>query len=383
VSVVPSPSELNQALCDAAGAGDLERVHALLAAGADPSGHWDADEAKREHEAMMKDVDMSSALADLELPAELVEEMQAGIEQDQAVPSAPYGHEIPLFCAGTSGAVDVVHVLLDAGADVHRRDNASRTALYEAATVDVARLLVERGLSLEDADQLGWTPLVNAVSDGEPHRIEALLEAGADVNGTHDRGYTVFMSAASSMERDPAILERLVDAGADPHAVTELGYNAFHAAVDVNGEANGEESVRATFGCLRKLGVDLEHRNDADQTPLARAISEGTGTEVRILCEIGADPNAVCAMPVCDDDGCRTVSEPLVFAAIASSVDAEEKLAALLSAGVDLDVVDTDGRGPLPCAEARLTQLEGESPDRFTDEWIAAARRCIEILAPR
>jgi hypothetical protein len=60
------------------------------------------------------------------------------------------------------------------------------------------------------------------------------------VNATHDRGYTVFMSAVASMERQRVIFERLVAAGADPHAVSELGFTAFHAAVDVSGEANEE-----------------------------------------------------------------------------------------------------------------------------------------------
>jgi len=109
------------------------------------------------------------------------------------------------------------------------------------------------------------------------------------VHDTHDRGYTVFMSAVSSSERSTDVMQLIIDAGADPHAVIELGWNAFHAAVDVNGyEANTDESVRSTFEFLRRLGVDINHRNINGATPLTHARTFGTSTVVRILQELGA-----------------------------------------------------------------------------------------------
>ena len=105
--------------------------------------------------------------------------------------------------------MDCVHLLLDAGADVEIRDNQSRTALYYAPSTEVIHFLVERGLSLEHRDSYCWSPLVSAVTDGELSRVRAFIEARANVNATHDRGYTVFMAATSSMGRDREILETL------------------------------------------------------------------------------------------------------------------------------------------------------------------------------
>ena len=79
------------------------------------------------------------------------------------------------------------------------------------------------------------------------------------------------MSAVGASERNLEVINTLLQAGTDPHAVTELGWNAFHAAVDVNGEANSEESVRSTLGRLKEIGVDINHKNAQGLTPLERA----------------------------------------------------------------------------------------------------------------
>ncbi len=150
--------------------------------------------------------------------------------------------------------------------------------------------MIDLGLSLEDVDQHGWTPLTAAASDGLEaiDRARWLIEAGANVNASHDRGYTVLMTAASGMERDVEMLRLLVESGADPHAVSELGYNAFHAAIDVNGEANEESSVRSVLGYLNELGVSLVQRNHRGWTPLDRAHYEGTELEETVLRELMA-----------------------------------------------------------------------------------------------
>lgn len=341
------PSDAHRALCEAAEAGSVDRVRALLNHGLDPNGHWDPDEARATHRRMMeKMAEYRERMPDPFMTEEIRESMNAmaeeSLEEDCA---APMSHEIPLFCAASSGCVSCVSLLLDAGADVHRRDNLNETALYSASNADVIRTLIEAGLSIEDRNQFEWSPLVSALSDGEEGlaRVRALIACGADVNATHDRGYTVFMSAVGS-ERHPDALRLLIESGADPHAVSELGYNAFHAAIDVNGESNREKSVRSTLSYLKGLGLDINHRNERGQTPLGRAIDEGTGTEVRVLCELGADPNAACRMLQCESDECRQVETPLLIAAATGiGVHKDQKVDALLNAGADPMVEDEDG----------------------------------------
>jgi ankyrin repeat protein len=271
---------------------------------------------------------------------------------------SPY--QIPLFAAAEAGGAEAVVRLLEAGADPLLRDRSQRTALFAVSSEAVARVLVAAGCGLEDRDQFGWTPLTLAAVEGDLGRAAALIAAGADVNATHDRGYTVFMSAVSSMDRSPEVIALLIASGADPRAVTHLGYTAFHAAIDVNGgEANEEASVRSTLARIKASGVDIEARNDAGQTPLVRALLHGTPIEVRVLCELGADPDGAGRVPGCGPDICdRQELPPLALAA--SRYNADLMTEALLAHGAQPRRPAPSGFTPLQLAVAGLL---GRAPD--------------------
>ncbi|MEK6701436.1 MAG: ankyrin repeat domain-containing protein [Planctomycetota bacterium] len=360
----PDPEASNRVLCSTAGSGDAERLEVLLEHGLNARGHWDPDAARVRHQQMMDHMARYRAAqpkTGAGLPAELQSEMDESMKEIDADMferhvSAPSPYEIPLFCAAQSGNQRCVRLLLQAGADPKVRDSSKRTALYSAGSAQVVRELVSAGLSLEETDEYGWTPLVGSLSDGEEAlpRIHALIEAGADVNATHDHGYTVFMSAVGS-SRQPVLLRTLIRAGANPHAVSDRGYNAFHAAIDVNFEANAEKSVRDTMGYLKELGVNIEQRNKAGHTPLARALQDGTGLEVQVLCELGANPSAVCPKHECGGEACTRADLPLLFHAAASiGVHKDVKTLALLKAGADPLVKDPQGFTTLACCVAEL-----------------------------
>lgn len=408
-----NPERSNRLLCDTAATGDAERLRVLLNHGLSAKGHWDPVAARESHRRTMEYMaqyrasqpDIWASVPD-EVRASMAESMkETETKMFEQQCSAPWSHEIPLFCAAESGSAACVRMLLDAGADPHARDSSRRTAMYFAGSADVVRTLMQAGLPLEDADEFEWSPLVNAVGDGEEAipRVRALIEAGANVNATHDRGYTVFMSAVGS-GRHPALLRLLVASGADPHAVTDCGYNAFHAAIDVNGEANAEESVRDTFGYLKELGVNIEHRNKSNLTPLARAIQEGSGIEVQVLCELGADPSAVCPKHECGGESCTRVDLHLLFhAADGTGVEKDVKTEALLKAGADPLVKDAGGFTPLMhvvaalCRDAAdyeesyqeffkglgVLRLEGKPMPRSRDEFVIEATPHLRAYAER
>jgi ankyrin repeat protein len=356
--------------CRAAERGDPEIVRILLDHGADPCGFFDRDMALKECERF-------------ETPLSNPDEWPEGLPDGLRLPtveehaSAPWSFEIPLACASKSGSVECVALLLARGADPSMRDNSGHTAMYGAGSEGVARLLMDHGVPIEDKDRLGWSPLVHAISDGADAlpRIRGLIAAGANVNATHDRGFTVFMSAASTLLRDRRVIEALVEAGADPHAVTELGCNAFHAAVDASGEASWEPSVRSVLGYLHELGVDIELRNKVDITPLGGAVLEGNGIEVRVLVELGANPNADGARHECGESGCRLVRTPVLFAAI-EAYQAGEKVEALVHGGARLDARNEHGQSPFDRARMALSEVQANK----TLFRLADAERCVRIL---
>lgn len=249
-------------LADAAATGDVDRVKVLLDAGANPNGDRTV-------------VPMPSFLR-AESPFD---------------DNSPSSFRIPLHNAVEVNEIEIVRLLIAAGVNVQAVDTGGRTALFSARSSEVARVLVDTGLDVEAQDCLGWTPLVAAINDGSLEGVKALLSVGANMNATHDRGFTVFMSAVSSSERSLEIMKVLVQAGADPRAVSELGWNAFHAAIDVNGsDANTEDSIRSTFELLIQLGVDINHKDAQGVSPLQRAKEHGTEAEVKVLLQLGAMP---------------------------------------------------------------------------------------------
>ncbi len=103
----------------------------------------------------------------------------------------------PLHMAAARGSVEIVKLLIDAGANVEAETAAPsqnkahplHTAAYSNRAT-VAALLIERGAKVDARDSRGFTPLMIAASSGNTKVAELLLQAGADPlaedSGDHD-----------------------------------------------------------------------------------------------------------------------------------------------------------------------------------------------------
>ncbi len=84
----------------------------------------------------------------------------------------------PLGCAAHQGYLDVVRMLLDAGADP-RQDMDGRTAIHEASTTLIVRELLGRGADIHQVCNLDGTPLQAAIWYGRYEVVSCLIEYGA------------------------------------------------------------------------------------------------------------------------------------------------------------------------------------------------------------
>ena len=91
----------------------------------------------------------------------------------------------PLHIASRGDAINIVKLLLGAGADPKAKDPRGNTPLHIACyfgNIKTARLLLEAKAELNAQNEYGVTPLHMATRMGQLDVVELLLEAGADPN---------------------------------------------------------------------------------------------------------------------------------------------------------------------------------------------------------
>ena len=104
----------------------------------------------------------------------------------------------PMHVAMRHHSADIARFLLEQGVSATVRDSQGRTPLpYLAQSENQApvlaaklRLLLEAGAPLESRDQAGNTPLHLAVISPNPHAMEIFLRAGASLSATNLEGHS-------------------------------------------------------------------------------------------------------------------------------------------------------------------------------------------------
>lgn len=154
----------------------------------------------------------------------------------------------PLLMAFLNGNVEYIHLLLDAGVDIHTTDgiHTPLTLCHEAleyapdkaeAFRQIETKLLIKGAHVDvPLNELGWTPLFQCVIQSNNQRtnevFELLFKLGADVNRQDRNGRSVLMLACST-GRAHAV-QRLIDNYADPDLIDHFGWSALMFAVYYN-----------------------------------------------------------------------------------------------------------------------------------------------------
>ncbi|CAH0050753.1 unnamed protein product [Clonostachys solani] len=108
----------------------------------------------------------------------------------------------------------------------------------EALCLEITKLLLDHGASLDSRNKRGDTPLHIATAHSYPSVVQLLIDRGADVNATGNRGQTALHWATSGTCSDPGVDEHdrpqehrsaiekvaiLIKAHADPDFISESG----------------------------------------------------------------------------------------------------------------------------------------------------------------
>jgi uncharacterized protein len=180
-------------LCRAAGAGDVQKVKSLLAAGANPNG------AERE----ILPLDAAAEAGHVEVVKVL---LAAGAD--------PKRKDFMGYSpAPTTPAM--AEMMFAAGADVRFANPRGETGIHLAARAgkwDMVKYWLGKGLKIDERDAGGYTALHLAAYRGEAHAVSQLLALGAKPNIAASSGWTPLKSAEA--ESHVEVVKLLRAAGA-------------------------------------------------------------------------------------------------------------------------------------------------------------------------
>ena len=176
----------------------------------------------------------------------------------------------------------LVKILVENGALLDERSRWGVSPLGCAATMnfkysddrvsrnqcEIGAFLIERGVSLNNRDNDGDTPLFQAVHDGNSSFAKMLLSKGADYTITDNFGFTILhMTAMFGDSNCAQVLEQVKLRGVDPDAK------------DNNGKAARQylhQRVAPPEGLLAAFEVLLESVREANANPIVDEVSEET-----------------------------------------------------------------------------------------------------------
>jgi ankyrin repeat protein len=212
--------------------------------------------------------------------------LEAGADVDRMDPN----DETALIAFAQLGDVAACKLLLDSGADVNASAWMSATAITQAAGSFMCReeeaaamvsFLKSRGARLDTIKNEVRGAFVEAIHSGRPAVVESVIKAGADPNQDFGQGIRPVHLASAMSNR--AVVAKLVELGADPKVLDEASLSALcHAA------AAGRTDI---IGFLLERGLSPEGP-DGSMSPLGVAVGVGQISVVRQLLAAGAKPNA-------------------------------------------------------------------------------------------
>ena len=129
------------------------------------------------------------------------------------------------------GRVELVKIMLDAGADVNLATLEQITPLIAAAYAgnpQIVEMLLAKRPRLEEQDRMHKSALVYAAGMGHRQVVAQLLAAGATIDAAYVDGLTPLMWAAG--QGHPQTVKLLLDSGANPTLKDERGLTALDIA---------------------------------------------------------------------------------------------------------------------------------------------------------
>ncbi len=196
--------------------------------------------------------------------------VKSAIEADPALVDKPLGDdptETSLVRAAMNGQVDIVRILLEHGATVNFKDGRRTTPLHAAAeggSAEVTQMLLDHGADITASNYQG-TALHRAAMYGRLEVVKLFIERGANVNEEADGGGWTPLHAVASWSDSAEVAEYLIAHGADVnHRLLRGGETPLNSTT-MQGGVNVARVLLAH-------GANVNNKDNRGETPLTQAL---------------------------------------------------------------------------------------------------------------
>jgi len=204
------------------------------------------------------------------------------ISRGASIFSVNSSSESPLFIAFT--ASDGLREWIINPATIIAKDGLGNNMLHYAAEWNlnsIIPVIIRNGVSIEEANVTGETPLFFAIKKDSPSTIRTLIENNANLNARDTQGNSILHAAVRWNAVNSAALLVTFDIDINVHSLT--GNTPLHDAVIL-----GMDQIETI---LITSKANLEVRNLDGNTPLMEAVRSGNVSSADKLARNRADPN--------------------------------------------------------------------------------------------
>jgi ankyrin len=273
--------------------GELKLVRLLLEHGANPNAQLDVDGEFAFAGFLRDTTPLMRAAAD-----QPIEMLQLLVEAGADPRAVDREGRTAVDVAMAHGRLKVAEWLRGVGAVAPNAAAFSKALLPAAEQGDVARVneCLTNGADPNVRGEHGVTPLILAAREGHANVVASLLEAGADVNARSDPGYGGDQTPlrCAIVRGHSGIARRLIQAGADVHPV--YASNSIPAkqkgTVVISSGTALHDACRAgdeeTVDALLAADADVDAVDEYDETPLVASVQTRRWSLAERLLSAGA-----------------------------------------------------------------------------------------------
>uniref|UniRef100_A0A2C9JGG1 Uncharacterized protein n=1 Tax=Biomphalaria glabrata TaxID=6526 RepID=A0A2C9JGG1_BIOGL len=189
-----------------------------------------------------------------------------------------------------NGCIKSLDFLVKAGVNIYETNGEGSTALHFLPRKDIASLLIDSGLDVNQKDKFGRSPLHIAAEQQNLDMVRFLCTNGADIDKQDMSGETILIIIskliASSCNRNTNLFQELLGLGPSIDIQDTLGCTALMHLI------NSKADVKQEVSLLLVNGANVNIKDKEGRSPLFYLLmsSRSELSDLKMLLQKGADP---------------------------------------------------------------------------------------------